>query len=70
VRREQPLLDLAHVIAHEFGHAYDQNYNDDRIRNEWKAARGFPNQPGWLDDHANKGPQPHGRLCPARLSSE
>jgi hypothetical protein len=54
VRREQPLLDLAHVIAHELGHAYDQNYNDDRIRNEWKAARGFPDRPGWLDDHANK----------------
>ncbi len=54
VRREQPLLDLAHVIGHELGHAYDQNYNDDPMRNEWKAARGFPNRPGWLDVQGHK----------------
>jgi hypothetical protein len=53
VRRDQPLLDLAHVVAHELGHAYDQNYNDDRVRAEWKAARGFPDRPGWLDAQGN-----------------
>lgn len=54
VRRGMSLLDLAHVIAHELGHAYDVQYNDDRIRNEWKAARGFPDRAGWVDANAGE----------------
>lgn len=54
VRRGLPLLDLAHVIAHELGHAYDENHNDNRVRNAWKAARGFPEQPGWLNQTGHR----------------
>ena len=52
VRPNLSTLDLAHIVAHELGHAHDLKYLDDRQRNEWKKIRGFPEAPGWMEGDA------------------
>ena len=41
----EPLL--AHVIAHEIGHAVDVTHNSGEERREWLDARGIPGAPWW-----------------------
>lgn len=48
VRESMPVIDVAHVVAHELGHVYDMRYNDDAIRHEWKRARGYADNPHWM----------------------
>jgi hypothetical protein len=43
---------LAHVIAHEIGHAVDVTLNDSADRDRWQAARGFDAQ-WWPDSRAS-----------------
>jgi hypothetical protein len=45
VRPEQGRLELAHVIAHEIGHAVDYTYGTPARRAEWMRLRGL--DPGW-----------------------
>lgn len=43
--------ELAHVIAHEIGHAVDVTYNDTRTRSRWLQSRGIdPNHPWFTGD--------------------
>lgn len=39
--------ELAHVIAHEVGHALDVTYLDDADRQSWLSARGATGRPWW-----------------------
>ncbi|MGF1595433.1 MAG: hypothetical protein ACFCVK_00635 [Acidimicrobiales bacterium] len=43
---------LAHVIAHELGHALDVTLNDGDDRQRWQAARGIADAPWWPDNRA------------------
>lgn len=43
---------LAHVVAHEIGHAIDVTLNDDADRERWQATRGF-DAPWWPDSRAS-----------------
>ncbi|MDP9072522.1 MAG: hypothetical protein M3N68_14805 [Actinomycetota bacterium] len=45
VRPEQEKLELAHVIAHEIGHAVDFTYGTSARRAEWMRLRGL--DPAW-----------------------
>lgn len=47
VRREMQVIDIAHVIAHEMGHAHDAKYLGEAQHDEYKRLRGFPQEPGW-----------------------
>ncbi|MFZ4517025.1 MAG: hypothetical protein ACOYOP_01455 [Microthrixaceae bacterium] len=56
VRRNQSVTDVAHVIAHELGHAVDVSLLTDADRAAWLAARGvdpgttwFPGESGVTD---------------------
>lgn len=43
---------LAHVIAHELGHAVDLTYNDPADRQRWLGLRGADGAPWWPDNRA------------------
>lgn len=43
---------LAHVIAHELGHAVDLTYNDADDRQRWLDLRGADEAPWWPDNRA------------------
>ena len=47
VRRTQSTVLLAHVIAHELGHAVDVTLNDSQDRRRWEASRGIESDPWW-----------------------
>jgi hypothetical protein len=47
VRPEQSPRLLAHVIAHELGHAVDVSLNDGPDRRRWEDQRGFGSSPWW-----------------------
>ncbi|MGB5755696.1 MAG: hypothetical protein WBM50_02175, partial [Acidimicrobiales bacterium] len=47
VRRTQSTVLLAHVIAHELGHAVDVTLNDGQDRRRWEASRGIESDPWW-----------------------
>lgn len=47
VRDSQPEALLAHVIAHELGHAIDVTLNDGPDRRAWEEARGTGSSPWW-----------------------
>lgn len=52
VRADQSEELLAHVIAHELGHAVDVTLNDGDARRRWQAARGIDDAPWWPDSGA------------------
>jgi hypothetical protein len=47
VRESQSTELLAHVIAHELGHAVDVTLNDGPDRRRWEDARGLDSAPWW-----------------------
>lgn len=47
VRTEQPNSLLAHVVAHELGHAVDVTLNNGDDRRVWQEARGIGDRPWW-----------------------
>lgn len=47
VRESQTVDLLAHVIAHELGHAVDVSLNDGPDRRRWEHARGLDSAPWW-----------------------
>lgn len=48
VRRRDSAAELAHVVAHELGHAVDVSRLDDADRAAWKAARGIDPRAAWF----------------------
>ncbi len=52
VHPDQNLDHLAHVIAHELGHAVDVTLNTGDDRRAWQQARGIENQNWWPDSGA------------------
>jgi hypothetical protein len=48
VRPSQSVDDVAHVVAHEIGHAVDLTYNDDRRRRVWLKRRGLEPRREWF----------------------
>ncbi len=53
VRDGQPIALLAHVIAHELGHAVDVTHNSSGDRDRWSQARGLADVPWWPGEGAN-----------------
>ncbi len=53
VREGQSKQLLAHVIAHELGHAVDVTLNSGDDRRRWQAARGIEDAPWWPDNRAS-----------------
>ena len=53
VRPDQSEEFLAHVIAHEIGHAVDVTLNSPSERTEWQQARGIQGAPWWPGDGAS-----------------
>lgn len=47
VRDDQSDALLAHVVAHEIGHAVDVSRNDENDRLRWQQVRGIENVPWW-----------------------
>jgi len=47
VRNSQSADSLAHVVAHEFGHAVDVTFNDGADRRRWQKARGIERSDWW-----------------------
>lgn len=47
VREEQSTTFLAHVLAHELGHAVDVTLNTGPDRRSWEAVRGIDSDPWW-----------------------
>ncbi|MDA3040088.1 MAG: hypothetical protein O3C27_11275 [Actinomycetota bacterium] len=52
VRDDQTAALLAHVIAHEMGHAVDVTLNSSDERERWQEARDIGSAPWWPDDGA------------------
>jgi hypothetical protein len=52
VRPDQGSVFLAHVIAHELGHAVDVELNDESERVQWAKARGIEEAPWWPNSGA------------------
>ncbi len=52
VRSDQPAAHLAHVIAHELGHAVDVTLNTGDERRAWQQARGISDEDWWPDSGA------------------
>ncbi len=52
VRSDQTDQLLAHVVAHEIGHAIDVTHNDGADRDRWVKARGLGQAPWWPADGA------------------
>ena len=52
VRENQTSDLLAHVIAHEMGHAVDVTLNDSDERQRWQDSRGIGDAPWWPGDGA------------------
>ena len=48
VRAEHTADDVAHVLAHEMGHAIDVTWFDPNDRSVWRAARGFAAERTWF----------------------
>lgn len=48
VRVGETPLNLAYDLAHEFGHAFDLNYNNTQFRKRWQAARGISPSVPWF----------------------
>ena len=53
VRPNQSVDFLAHVIAHEIGHAVDVSINDGGDRERWQQARRISDAPWWPESGAN-----------------
>jgi hypothetical protein len=53
VRDDQSDALLAHVVAHEIGHAVDVTFNDGDDRDRWQGARGIEDEPWWPDNRAS-----------------
>ncbi|MEM8924948.1 MAG: hypothetical protein AAGD35_15695 [Actinomycetota bacterium] len=53
VRADQSHELLAHVIAHEIGHAIDVSLNSGDDRRRWQASRGIEDAPWWPDNRAS-----------------
>ena len=53
VRQDQPDTLLAHVIAHELGHAVDVSHNDDGDRQRWQEFRQVGTVPWWPNSRAS-----------------
>lgn len=47
VRESMPVEEIAHIAAHELGHAYDLARLDDAGRQHFKALRGYAGRPDW-----------------------
>ncbi len=52
VRSDQSDDLLAHVVAHEIGHAVDVMLNDGEDRRRWQRMRGIEDEPWWPDNRA------------------
>jgi hypothetical protein len=52
VRDDQSMEMIAHVIAHEMGHAVDVTHLDGDSRRRWQDARGVGQAPWWPDSGA------------------
>jgi hypothetical protein len=52
VRTEESEALLAHVIAHELGHAVDVSFNDGDDRRRWLDVRGIDDVPWWPENRA------------------
>lgn len=52
LRDDEPQSLLAHVLAHEIGHAVDVTYNDGPARRIWTDAREIESSPWWPGDGA------------------
>jgi hypothetical protein len=52
VRDDQSMEMIAHVIAHEMGHAVDVTHLDGDGRRRWQDARGVGQAPWWPDSGA------------------
>jgi hypothetical protein len=52
VRPDESVQQLAHVIAHELGHAIDKTYNSDARRQLWLHLRGAPSSEPWFTCYA------------------
>ena len=53
IRNDQSQDFIAHVIAHEIGHAVDVTLNSAEERKEWQRARGIEGAPWWPGDGAS-----------------
>ncbi len=52
VRNDQSIELLAHVIAHELGHAVDVSLNDGNDRRRWQSTRDIEDAPWWPNSRA------------------
>lgn len=52
VRQDQSHDLLAHVVAHEIGHAVDVTLNNGDDRSRWQDLRGIQSAPWWPDNRA------------------
>src|SRR5205823_4412433 len=48
VRPDESVAVLAHVVAHEIGHAVDKTFSDDRRHAMWLQIKGIDARNGWF----------------------